>query len=81
MCRYTEKLFSTTEEEKAKIPAIAETMIKDGLSKDFVEKVVKVAEEDQGAFDLMEMWLKENVDRLVIQLELKGVLKDYGLDK
>lgn len=48
--------FQTTEAQRSRIPYLAAAMNKADLPVPFVERVRALAMDDQGAFDLMELW-------------------------
>jgi hypothetical protein len=48
--------FPTTQEQIAKLPAILDEMLLAGIAPDFAEKVIALAAECQGVFELVEMW-------------------------
>ena len=53
-------LYETTEEEKEKILEISEQMKLVGINSDLVDEIRVVASKYQGAFNLLELWLKSN---------------------
>jgi len=55
-------MYKTTENQKIHLYQIATEMVKSGLSPSFIAKAVKVAEEYEGVYDLMAIWMDENFE-------------------
>ena len=49
-------VFKTTDEQKIRLASIVTEMDKQGLSSSFVVSCMTLADEDQGAFELMDLW-------------------------
>jgi hypothetical protein len=55
----TNLLFPTTLDQRKEISTLAKSMCKGGLDSTVLKMVVARAEEDQGIFDLMKMWVED----------------------
>jgi DNA-binding phage protein len=71
--------FRTTPEQVLKLAAIVVAMQKARLPTQFIFDAQKVAQLDQGVFDLMEMWLaaKKQDDRDEVVADIQEVVEDY----
>jgi hypothetical protein len=66
-------VFSTTPEQGLKAARYAVRMENEGHPSEFVSRVLRLAQSDQGVFELMELWAEadaqEERDKLVVALE------------
>lgn len=71
------ELFKTTPAQKSKIPEYKKAMTRAGLNKYWVSAVSQIAKNDQGIFDLMKLWMKNEDQRHEIVTELHSGLTEY----
>lgn len=76
-------MFKTTNEQKIQSYEIAIEMHKKGLPVDFITKVVELASEYEGAFDLMKIWIEEDSEeeRSLVCKDLEEIIKDCSARK
>ena len=73
-------IFKTTPEQKVELYKIATSMkTTENVSDKFVSDVVAIAEQSQGAFDLMALWRDEKTqkERNEIIADLQEVIDDW----
>jgi hypothetical protein len=72
-------IFQTTLEEKLRIPNIIIQMNKAGIDKELVNEASTLAFQDQGVFDLMELWLEERseAERAELIKDIQFSIKEY----
>jgi hypothetical protein len=74
--------FQTTQEQISKLPAILDEMLLADLAPDFAERVISLASECQGMFDLLEMWSEHRNNPVERELDLQVIVEtiwDYEL--
>jgi len=73
-------LFQTTPEQLLCLPDIVTAMNQSGLDQRFVTACEDLAKLDQGAYELMELWLDAEFpqDRDEIVKDLREILRDEG---
>lgn len=71
----TELPFQTTQEQIAKLPAIMDEMLLSGLAVPFTEKVIELASNDQGIFDLLEMWVEHRNEPLEREKDMQCIVE------
>jgi hypothetical protein len=74
--------FKTTQEQISKLPAILTEMLLADIAPDFAERVITLASEDQGMFDLLEMWSEHRNNLVERELDLQVIMEtlwDYEL--
>lgn len=72
-------LFKNTPEQLIQLESIISKMHNSGLPSTFVQAAKNLAENDQGVFDLMELWYNEtdeNEKKLIIN-DINGINWDY----
>jgi hypothetical protein len=72
--------FQTTEAQRANIPDLEKAMLQAGCEEDFVNKCARIAFDDQGVYELMEMWVEysgDSIEQHYILKDIEFLLKDY----
>lgn len=70
--------FKTTLSQIKKIPSIVKRMQKSGVQQSFLDEASRLAQTDQGVYELMELWSEENdlIEREKIIIDLRKSLVD-----
>lgn len=71
--------FQTTSAQVIELAAIVTKMAKAGIDSEFIVKAEAIARTDQGAFDLMSLWLEsKGAERDEILADLQDTVDDYA---
>jgi hypothetical protein len=74
--------FQTTEEQVSKLPAILTEMLLADISPDFAERVMALASDCQGMFELVEMWAEHRDNPVEREFDMQAIVEtiwDYEL--
>lgn len=67
--------FQTTPQQIAKLPAILDEMLLADIAPDFAERVIALASECQGVFDLLEMWVEHRNEPVERELDMQSIVE------
>lgn len=72
-------VFATTPEEGLRAARYAVQMESSGLPSNFVSQVLRLAQADQGVFELMELWAEaESTERDALVVDLEEAVSEHG---
>jgi hypothetical protein len=67
--------FQTTQEQVSKLPVILDEMLLADIAPDFAERVVELAAQCQGMFELCEMWSEHHNNPVERELDLQSIVE------
>jgi hypothetical protein len=71
----TSLLFQTTPEQVSKLPAILDEMLLADIAPDFAERVIALASECQGMFELVEMWAEHRDNPVEREFDTQAIVE------